>query len=199
MSLDPYAPPLAPMKGLTPAEAADTGLKYTTFWSRVGAGLLDFLFVSPLLAMPFIFGDSQQYYLYSLLPIQLISLFYYVFLVTRYGATPGKLIVGMRIAMLDGSPITLKAACLRYGMWWILALISGLGSAIAAAAMTPEALAGGYLERSVAMAGSTPAWAMAAGYATQALLLGSIIAILVSKKRRTLHDFLAGTVVVRKK
>ncbi|QYF95019.1 RDD family protein [Massilia sp. PAMC28688] len=199
MSLDPYAPPLAPMQGLTPAEAANTGLKYSTFWGRVGAGLLDCLFISPILAMHFLFGDSVQFYTLSMWIFPLVSLFYYVFLVAKFGATPGKLVLGQRISMLDGSPVTAKAAFMRYSLWWILAIVSAIGSTVAVGALSPEAMAGGYMERSLALTATTPSWAMAAGYATQALLLASLVVVLINKQRRTVHDYLAGTVVVRKK
>lgn len=199
MSLDPYVPPVAPMNGPTPADMAATSLRYSTFWRRVGAGLLDFLLISPLLFMHFVVGDSRQFYLYSVIPTQLVTLFYYGYLVTRYGATPGKLLVGLRITMLDGSPVTAKAACLRYSMWWILALVSSVGNAMAAMATSPEAMAGGYMARSLALTANIPSWGLVASYTSQALAIASIIVMLVNKQRRTLHDFLAGTVVVRKK
>lgn len=199
MSLDPYAPPVSPMNGLTPSDIAGSGLRYSTFWARVGAALIDFIFILPLLAMNYMFGDSQQFYLYSILPTQLIALFYYVFLVTKYGATPGKLVLGLRISMLDGSPVTVKAACLRYAMWWIFGMLSGIGMAMAATTVPAESLALDYMQRSVVMATEMPFWASAAGYATQGLGLLSIVVMLFNKQRRTLHDFLAGTVVVSKK
>lgn len=198
MSLDPYAPPLSPMNGQTPADMANTGLRYSTFWSRVGAGLIDLIFISPLLILNFMMGDSQSFYLYSVVLTQVVTLFFYVYLVTKFGATPGKLALGLRISMLDGSPVTLQAACLRYGMWWFFALLSGIGMAMAASAVPAESLATGYMARSLLLTAELPTWAAWAGYATQALGLGSLVVMLVNKERRTLHDFLAGTVVVRK-
>ena len=199
MSLDPYAPPLSPMNGQTPADMANTGLRYSTFWGRVGAGLIDLIFISPLLIMNFMMGDSQAFYLYSVVLTQLVTLFFYVYLVTKFGATPGKLALGLRISMLDGSPVTVQAACLRYGMWWILGLLSGIGMVIAASAVPADSLVTGYLERTNVLAAELPFWGAWASYATQALGLASLVVMLISKERRTLHDFLAGTVVVRKK
>ncbi len=198
MSMDPYAPPLSPMNGQTPADS-NAGMRYSGFWRRVGAALIDFLIISPLLFANFYMGDSQQYYLYSILPIQLFTFIYYVFLVAKFGATPGKLVMNMRVAMLDGSPITFKAACLRYGLWWILGLMSAVGMAMAATTMSAESLDAGYMQRSAFLTAEMPGWAIMAGYANQLLALVSIIMLIFNKQRRTVHDFIAGTVVLLKK
>ena len=198
MSQDPYAPPTSPLNGPTPSQLADTGLKYSTFWSRVGAGLIDFIFISPLLAVNYFMGDSAATHLYLILVTQLVTAFLYVYMVAKFGGTPGKLALGLRVAMLDGAPVNVKAACLRYGIWWTLGLISGIGMAIAATSIAPETLSSGYMARTMAMSEVMPGWAVAASYGTQLFALASIIAMLVNDQRRTLHDFVAGTVVVRK-
>lgn len=198
MSSDPYAPPLAALDGLTPSESSDGGLRYSTFWSRVGAALLDVVFLMPLYGLDFLIGGHPRFYLYMVVPTALITLFYYVFLVTRYGATPGKKLVGLRIAMLDGSAVTAKAAFLRYGMWWLFALLSSFSMITAASTLPAEAFEGvSYMARSAALTAAQPGWASGIMWAMQLFFWGSIITMLINKKRRTLHDMIAGTVVVR--
>ena len=59
---DPYSPPQASLGSLTPSEQADLdsgALRYSGFWQRVGAYLIDFLIISPLLALDYIWGARR--------------------------------------------------------------------------------------------------------------------------------------------
>src|SRR5438876_2671458 len=87
--------PLTPLVGQlhTMNTPATDELRYAGFWPRLGALLLDFLILLPLSAIAF--WGSEKYRLfqmYYLLPGALFGLFYGVYLVRRYGGTPGKLI-----------------------------------------------------------------------------------------------------------
>ncbi len=55
-------------------------------------------------------------YLFTLIPTLLILLWYNIGLVSRFGGTPGKLIVGIKVIRLDEQPVTLKEAFLRYSV-----------------------------------------------------------------------------------
>lgn len=199
---DPYAPPQASLAGITPSEQyqRESGeLRYSAFWQRVGATLIDFLILSPLIALDFFMeGRSRMYHLYALAPAELLSAFLYLFMVVKYGGTPGKLLMGLRIARLDGAVVTWKEAALRYAPLWLLNIALSLVTIGAALGMTDEAYKSlEYLERSDAMDAQAPmiqvlAWLM------MAWMFASLVAMLANDKRRTLHDFIAGTVVVRK-
>jgi uncharacterized RDD family membrane protein YckC len=199
---DPYLPPQASLGGLTPAQQyeRDHGiLHYATFWQRVGAWLIDLLILSPLLPLDYFFGGlSRLYHLYALAPIELFSAFFYVYLVVRFGGTPGKLMLGLRVARLDGSTVTLKAAVVRYSVPWALALAISILTTVAAFGMSDEAyLALDYYERSDALDARQP-MIMTATWAYLGWMLGCLVAVLCNRKRRALHDFMAGTVVIRK-
>lgn len=43
------------------------------------------------------------------------------------GQTPGKLLIGLRIARIDGRPLTVRRALLRYVGYWLSAIPLGLG------------------------------------------------------------------------
>jgi uncharacterized RDD family membrane protein YckC len=199
---DPYIPPQSSLGGLTPSEQdarAAGELRYSGFWERVGAYLIDFLILSPLVAVDYLYGSqSRLFQLYMLIPGQLLSVFLYVFMVVKYGGTPGKLLLGLRIAKLDGARVGIREAVLRYGVLWVLSLTMS-GMLINAALGIPnETYTGfGYLERSAALSEQAPKLWIAT-LLMQVWVVGCLIAILANKKRRTLHDFIAGTVVVRK-
>src|SRR5262245_17534295 len=95
---NPYAAPTAPVADAEPSNAFSNGLEeveYGGFWRRLGALILDWLILAPVAILSF-FGAqyTPRFYLYGLVPSILITLFYSVYLVKRYGGTPGKRILG---------------------------------------------------------------------------------------------------------
>ena len=54
-----------------------------------------------------------MYYI-VMLPSLFFTIWYYVYLVKKYGGTPGKLIVGIKIININGDDIDLKGAFMRY-------------------------------------------------------------------------------------
>lgn len=199
---DPYAPPKSSLGGLTPAEQAarDGGvLVYAELWRRVAALVIDCIVLSPMLLLDYFFGgQTRMFELYVLVPDELFGLYLYIYMVVTYGGTPGKLLLGLRITRIDGSAPTVKDAFLRYGVLWLLALAVSTASIVAALGMSDQAyLALGYGERAEAFEQRVPFIGV-----LDALMLvwlvGCIISVVVSKQRRALHDFIAGTVVVRR-
>lgn len=199
---DPYSPPQSSLGGITPSEqhAIDNGvLRYSGIWQRIGAALIDFVIVLPLLAMDFFFGSESRYFqLYMLVPIQMATLFLHIYMVVKFGGTPGKLLMGLRIAQLDGAAVTVKHAVLRYGVLWALGLVISILTINAALGMTDaEFLSLSYLERTAAVGARVP-------FMTPLTILmnvwiwGGVISALATHNRRALHDFVAGTVVLRK-
>ena len=76
--------------------------EYGGFWRRVGAALLDALILSPMaIALMIALNYTHLAYVYYVLPAIAISLVYRVYLVQRFGGTPGKRILHLRITNLD--------------------------------------------------------------------------------------------------
>lgn len=196
--VDLYKPPAADFKD---QPAGSTGaLAYAGFWQRVGAYVIDLLIVSPLALLDFLYGgETRMFQLYMLVPGQLLAIFLYIFMVTRYGGTPGKLLLGMRIAMADGSPVTVKAAMLRYCVIWGLSLAISVGMIMAAMSMSDAAFLNlSYMARAEALSAHAPGFVATATLLLQLWVVACVITMLANKKRRAPHDFLAGTAVVQK-
>ena len=107
-------------------------LRYAGFWPRLGALLLDSLILLPLSAL--MFWGTQRYRLFNLygfVPGTLFGLYYSVYLVQRYGGTPGKLIAGLRIRKVSGEPIGCREAALRYLPEFVLGLLMSIAMLIA--------------------------------------------------------------------
>jgi len=174
-------------------------LRYAGFWPRLGAHLVDFLILLPLIALA-IWG-TQRYRLfnvYYLLPSTLFGLFYSVYLVRRFGGTPGKLLVGVRIRKVDGQPVGYREAFLRYLPELILATLMSIGLLISVFHMTDtEYHALTFMERAKRTVELAPSWYKPLQIIQTIWVWGELIVLLTNRQRRALHDFIAGTVVVR--
>lgn len=174
-------------------------MSYAGFWQRFGAFWLDFLILSPLMAIVYV-GDSYSrfFQMYWFVPALIFGLWYHVYLVARFGGTPGKLILNMRIAMVDGSPVTPKASFLRYVVLLVLVEIAAVALILAALDMTDEEWSNlAYMARTTRMVELAPPWYHAVTVLTNIWIWSEFITMLFNKKRRAIHDFISGTVVLK--
>jgi uncharacterized RDD family membrane protein YckC len=177
-----------------------TALEYASFWRRFGAYWLDVLIIFPITALA-IWGNEQSrlFSLYYSVPGMLIGLWFHVYLVQRYGGTPGKLLLGIRITRLDGSPASYKEAMLRYSVLFVLSIAMVIALNTVVLEMTDaEYFSMDWQRRSLYMAEHAPVWYKTLTVAMQIWIWSEFIVMLTNKKRRAIHDFMAGTVVIRK-
>jgi uncharacterized RDD family membrane protein YckC len=135
---------------------------------------------------------------YAFIPGQAFGLFYEVYLVYRFGGTPGKLIAGLRIRDINGGRVTFLQALLRNSPALVL-------SAINAAAVLPamfrisdaEFQSLSFIAFSRHLQSLEPHWIGYVGLLAGIWEWGELIVLLTNEKKRALHDFLAGTVVIR--
>ena len=85
---------------------ADDSLRYAGFWPRLGSLLLDGVILLPLIGMQ-LWAEryTRLFGVYYFLPGVLFGLFYSAYLVQRFGGTPGKLMMGIRIKADPSKPI----------------------------------------------------------------------------------------------
>ena len=175
-------------------------MNYAGFWRRLGAGLLDMAVTFPFgLLTIWVYSQSPLAPTIWLLPLFSFGVWFNVYLVRRYGGTPGKLLLGLCIVRVDGSPIGYKESVLRH----LPLLVSGLlistalvfGSWKLAEA---EYLALAFKPRQMRMEQLAPSWYQQVLVFEQIWLWGEFLVMLINAKRRALHDYIAGTVVVLK-
>jgi len=174
-------------------------MEYVGFWKRLGAMLVDLLLFIPAMALYFLLlTHSPQAYVAVTLLMFLFSLFFYIYLVKEYEGTPGKLVAGIKIIQQDGSRITYREAILRSAIWLVPWTIYTFGLIYARLDSPPVELSSmstfellGYLEKK--------AWLVTAinDIAGAIWVFGGIVFILANPKKRAIHDFIAGTVVVK--
>ncbi len=174
-------------------------MEYASFWRRIGAYSIDAIVLLPIMALSYFFGERYRLFnLFWLIPETVFGIWFNVYLVSKYGGTPGKLLLGTKIAMLDGSPITLKAAVIRHSIFFALSFSTALSLALASLSITDALYFSlGYLAKIDALKALTPSWFELAMAGIQFWVVSEFISMLFNKKRRALHDFMAGTVVIR--
>ncbi|MBF6642178.1 RDD family protein [Flavobacterium sp. J49] len=171
---------------------------YGNFGARFAAGLLDGLIFIPLALVALFFDSLHLYYYYNAFVFtEIVIMAYCIYLPVRYGATPGKRIMGLTILKTDGSAITYRESFLKYLPLLILALLDFYiqSSSIALADATVFDSMGlveqlEYLESF----NPIPEWTL------EIVILGyyftSMLLVLLNPRKRSLSDLLAGTVVV---
>lgn len=118
---------------------SDRQLVYAGFWIRALAQIIDGVILGvarwivfiPMgigfIARPsdpgFSAGSVAMAALFSLV----VNIVYFIFFWTRYGATPGKMILRLKLVTPQGGPITTGQAVGRYFAQWLSGLILGIG------------------------------------------------------------------------
>ena len=195
-----YAPPAADLDELVDI-GTDAPLQYAGFWRRFAAALVDALIFLPVFLVVWVLGSHYRLFLlYWLVPSLAISLGYHVYLVVRYGGTPGQRLMGVKIVLCDGAAVTPKAAMLRISIEFGLGVLLQLAWVCAALRM-PDGLFHA-LEASVReqrLAALVPVWHRPVSLLSAIWEWSEFVVLLFNQKRRGLQDFMAGTVVIRYK
>lgn len=173
---------------------------YAGFWPRLFSNVLDGCILLPL-GFLLLWADSlgKTAAMLSLLPSAALYALYSIYFNATRGGTPGKLILGIRITRPDGSPIGWRAAglrsCVDLGFALLMAGMEGWALAhIANAAFD----AGTELERLRLLQAHYPAGHALVNSLQWAWILSEVVVLLFNRRRRAIHDYIAGTVVVHK-
>ena len=164
--------------------------KYSTFWPRLGAGFVDGLIFAPINALQFfVFAHSTSVTL-RVLVFTLNSLsrtFYTVFMHGKFGQTLGKM--ALKVIVLDVSerPLSMWQAVLRD-------ILNVVLMPVIVAINIPRIIQGVDIYRQH----SATTIEVILGFASLAWVLLEFVTMLTNNKRRALHDFIAGSVVIRK-
>ncbi|WP_405175792.1 RDD family protein [Paenibacillus sp. FSL H8-0261] len=160
------------------------------FWNRVLATILDLLIILiPAVIVYWIF-NSLAISLHSEIPIILEYIFFVVFdvfMIVRFGGTPGKLVLKMKIVNQQGNIPTLKEALIRN----IFRIISTIFSMIVGVSLYDLTVISTTLNL----------WAPLATDLSKILgliMLVDYLFVAFTPRKRALHDMMAGTYVVDK-
>lgn len=161
---------------------------YSTFLARLAAYGADYLALMMLWGFLLLFIDPEaEARRFSALNL-ILTTAYYTVCHGRWGATPGKMLVALRVISIDGKPVSYFQAFLRYTPYFtlgaILLFVPGVDNALMEGASAADQLSP---ELRVLLTISL-CWHVA-----------SVMYMLQRPDRRTLHDILAYTVVIHDK
>ena len=174
---------------------------YAGLWKRLCAAITDMLVWIPVL---FIFYHIQSINIVTAVIATVIQGFsfsiYSIFLNLKYGGTLGKLAVGIRITKPNGEKIGLREALLRSSVDIIYGLLFVAFQVYAISQVDSDVyLAAGYMERMKLLGPYYPEYNKYSSIFFNVWYWGEMIVLLFNKRKRALHDFIAGTVVIHKK
>jgi len=175
----------------------EADIRYSTFWERFGASLLDG-FIMLGVTMPLTYFNITSWKIPSLyILIGLFTLLYKPFLEYRYGATWGKMIVGIEVVGHSFEKITLKEELRRVSFYLIPSLLQHVLTLVtyysSAFLSTRD-----YQEFNSYIVASNPSILWLNGIVF-ILLIVDTITFFSTNPNRALHDIYAGTYVIEKK
>ncbi len=177
----------------------DNETVYAGFWKRLGAVLVDLFVFVPLVA---VFHFAQGLSIVSAMIVvvvwSLLFSAYTIYFHYRFGATIGKMAVGIKVTFPDGSRIGLKQALLRSSVDLGFAFFFVFAQVLAISKADPDTyLNAGWMERARYIWPLFPAWYGLVDALSQLWFWGEFLVLLFNKRKRALHDFIAGTVVIK--
>ncbi|MFV5262658.1 RDD family protein [Acinetobacter courvalinii] len=178
----------------------DSEKVYAGFWKRLAAALIDSILMIPLMAIVHL---TQSISIISSMITLVVSFLlftaYVIYFHYRFGATLGKMAVGIKITCPDGTPINLKQALLRSSVDICFSLIAVIAQLISLKYADPEIyLNAGFTDRAKYILVLYPAWYSLVSTLSQVWWWSEFIVLLFNKRKRAIHDFMAGTVVIKK-
>lgn len=182
-----------------PGGKGKTELVYVGFWRRLAAHLIDLAILFPYAAIITRTAWNSKYgYIGSQIVGFIVAVLFNVYLVKRFGGSPGKLAMRVRIAKMDGSAVGYKEASIRYSVLFLIGLVSSAGLVISALNMPDSEYAALTREtRTKHLEELAPAWYQKMQIVGAIWVYSEFAVLLTNRKRRALHDFMAGTVVIR--
>jgi uncharacterized RDD family membrane protein YckC len=174
---------------------------YAGFWKRLSANILDFILIYVPFIIILIFSRDWPPFWYIALrvitPILLVC--FNLFCLYKYGGTPGKLILGIKVIRLDGKKLEFHNAFLRYSVeicdsiFQIVIFISIVSNIDFTYIKDLPSK-----ELSIYWKKIYPVWYKPIKHIFALYSLSELIVLLTNKKRRAIHDFIAGTIVINK-
>lgn len=174
---------------------------YAGFWVRLGSILLDLLIILPFTGIIIFLNNLGLHYHYvTLIPSLIFGIWYNIYLVKKYGATPGKLIVGIKIIRINGEKVEWKESILRHIVMFGISLISVFivfrSTGIADESYYQDL---SWIQKNQYLMALSPVLYSIYIWVSNIWIYGELLVLLTNKRKRAVHDFIAGTVIIKKK
>lgn len=172
--------------------------RYAGFLPRFAAGLVDLLTLIPLMALTeWAYGHSYATALLLEIPLALAFASYNIYFIGHGGQTPGKMALRIKVISVDGTDAGFHRALMRHLVDLIFSLITSALSIYAFISFTAsEYDVLPFAEKMELINKHTPLLAETVVTLTFLWIASELVVLFFNAKRRAIHDFIAGTVVV---
>lgn len=173
-------------------------MNYATFWQRFGAAWIDFFVLLPLIVLQeWLDSQSRTAAIVLIVPMAALYLGYAIYGHGKFGQTIGKHVVRIRVMTTAGERIGWREAWARSSVDLVLTVLACIASFVALTAIADADYYGvGWVKRSEHLSALMPFWFRWVVIATHVWTWSEVVVMLFNKRRRALHDFIAGTVVI---
>ncbi len=174
---------------------------YAGFWARLGSLLLDLIIIIPFTGIILYVNNLQlNFYFFTVIPSLIFGLWYNVYLVQKYGGTPGKLLLGIKVIKINGENVEWREAILRHIVLFAITLIS-VFIIIRSIGIADHTYYEGltWIQKSQYLMGLSPVLFTIYTWMSNIWIYGELIVLLTNKRKRAVHDFIAGTVIIKAK
>jgi len=174
-------------------------MQYVGLSKRFNAALIDLviLFLVSLL-YAWLQYFSWQASVALAIPSCLIYPAYKVWFHARWGKSIGKRAVRIHAEMADGRPLGWRGATARYLPLILYGVLSGLAVLATIRAIPPDVLTSAtWMERGRLIRAAKPTWQHSFYMLWFLWLIAEVVVLETNTKKRAIHDFMAGTIVVQ--
>ena len=174
---------------------------YASFWRRAGAGILDVLLLLPIGFFAQWIGTTSR--TGALAAAVLTAVLFWGYTLCFHalrGQTPGKMIAGIHVVRADGRRIGWRESWMRNLVDLALALVVLAGAFVALGRISgAEYTVLGASRETEWLDEITPRWARVAETLNLVWICGGMLVMLLNERRRAIHDFIGGTIVVERR
>ncbi len=171
---------------------------YVGVWKRFYALCIDSIIFIPISVLYLCFSSiSKEMALIVTPPFIMSYSIYCIYFHGRWGQTFGKMAVGIQVVNLLGDEISWKESCWRHSVALFFSALWGISLMIVLANVSSfkfDSLP--WIERATLSLNSGHSMLNWSDNAESIWIWSEIIVLLFNEKKRALHDFIAGTVVI---
>jgi uncharacterized RDD family membrane protein YckC len=173
-------------------------VRYAGFWRRFGAFIVDALILLPVSFGLTVLGTwSVPLGIAVCAANTAVRAIYAIYFVGRSGKTPGKAVAGIKVVDVNGGPASWSQAILRWSVYLGFDLARNAARLAAFSRMSAGVYQSlGWREQGRALRQLEPSVSHALIWILSSWVVIEAIVLLQNRKKRALHDFIAGTVVV---
>jgi uncharacterized RDD family membrane protein YckC len=174
-------------------------MRYAGFWPRLGAILVDSIVLVPIIAVSFWTWTSASRTTALLIevPLALTFAFYNIYFVGRWGQTLGKMAVKIRVVRLNGDRAGFARAFYRHAIDLTFSVVTSALTIYALMSVTDADYGVFTLDQRLDLVESKTGRSVdVLDRLSLAWVASELIVLLLNEKRRAIHDYIAGTVVV---